>query len=121
MELTGLSSVAFVNKYHKISLCLEIGRERGFQFFNILVIVIFCCFATTTSKLMHQRADQRIIIYIQAIQQILTTLGTSDILIYTCECFFYLFIKFVPVCYDKNTSIELCPMCQNPLSQPNHR
>ena len=120
MKFTGLRSVTFINKYHKISLCLEIGRERGFQLFDILIVVIFCCFATTAAKLMYQRADQRIIIYIQTIQQILTALGTSNILIHAGECFFYLLIKFISVCNDKYTSIKLCPMCQNPLCKPCH-
>ena len=100
MEFTGLSSVAFVNKYHNISLCLEIGREGGFQLFNILIVVIFCRFSATTAKLMHEGADQRIIIYIQTIQQILTALGTSNILIHASECFFYLLIKLISVCHD---------------------
>ena len=120
MELTGLCSVAFVNKYHKISLCLEISREGGFQLFNILIVVIFCRFSATTAKLMHQRADQRIIIYIQAIQQILTALGTSNILIHASECFFYLLIKLISVCHNKDTGIKFRPMCQNPLGKPYH-
>ena len=57
MELTGLRSVAFVYKYHEISLCLEISREGGFQFFNILIVVILCRFTATTAKLMNQRAN----------------------------------------------------------------
>ena len=44
--------------------------------FNILIVVIFCRFSATTAKLMHEGADQRIVIYIQTIQQILTALGT---------------------------------------------
>ena len=120
MELTGLRSVAFVNKYHKISLCLEIGREGGFQLFNILIVVIFCRFSATTAKLMHEGADQRIIIYIQTIQQILTALGTSNILIHASECFFYLLIKLITVCHDKDAGIKLRPMCQNPLCKPYH-
>ena len=121
MELSGLRSMTLVNKYHKISLCLEIGREGGFQLFDILVVIVLCCFTATTAKLMHQRADQRIIIYIQAIKQVLTALGTSNIFIHASECFFYLLIKLISVGYDKNTGIKLRPMCQNPLSQPNHR
>ena len=100
MEFTGLRSVAFVNKYHKISLCLEISREGSFQLFNILIVVIFCRFSATTAKLMHQRADQRIIIYIQAIQQVLTALGTSNIFIHASECFLYLLIKLISVCHN---------------------
>ena len=69
---------------------------------------------------MYQRADQRIIIYIQTIQQILTALGTSNILIHAGECFFYLLIKFISICNDKYTSIKLRPMCQNPLCKPYH-
>ena len=120
MKLTRLCSVTFVNKHHKISFCLEIGREGRFQLFYVLVIVILCRFTTTTSKLMYQRANQRIIIYIQAIQQIFTALGTSNILIHTSECFFYLLIKLISVCHDKDTSIKLRPMCQNPFCKPYH-
>ena len=100
MEFTGLRSVAFVNKYHKISLCLEISREGSFQLFNILIVVIFCRFSATTAKLMHEGADQRIIIYIQTIQQIFTALGTSNILIHASECFLYLLIKLISVCHN---------------------
>ena len=120
MELSGLRSMTLVNKYHKISLCLEIGREGGFQLFDILVVIVLCCFTATTAKLMHQRADQRIIIYIQAIQQVLTALGTSNIFIYASECFFYLLIKLISVCHNKDTGIKLRPMCQNPLCKPYH-
>ena len=112
--------MAFVNKHDKISLCLKIGREGGFQFFNILFVIVLRCFSATTAKLMHEGADQRIIIYIQTIQQIFTALGTSNILIHTSECFFYLLIKLISVCHDKDTGIKLRPMCQNPFCKPYH-
>ena len=103
VQLTGLCTVALVNKYENIIFGFEIGRQGSFQFLYVSLIVLLGCLTTTLAKLMNQRAEQAILVRIQSSQQIRATSGTNNSFIYAFEILFNLLVEFVTVCNDQYT------------------
>ena len=100
MQLTGLGTMALINKNENVILGAEVRRQRSLQFLYVPIIIFVAGFASALAELMNQGAEKPVLVGIQARQQIRTAPGANDGLIYAFKILFNLLVQLVAVCND---------------------
>ncbi|MPM78394.1 hypothetical protein SDC9_125405 [bioreactor metagenome] len=116
MKLAGVRSVAFINKGNNAALCLIVPRKVSEQLLAVLVDIRL--FSGVVTVFVYQRADDRILIFVQYCSQIRAAFRSDHIFFHIKEQALNLVVQFFTVGNDYNTAVR--HILDNPFCQPYH-